>query len=181
VRFQIFMLASYIFAFAFLTESYVRCLGLDSKQDGVEYESYDADSVTSSLAFKGYIVGFCAWMLPMPLVHIPVSLLLSRLYQSKELFGSFDAPPVPWNGGPAWFADPDNAELRGLLEAYFDSWGPEGTAGRFRNATPQHFTMFVLHRMRAKGHGSLSYVASRRVEAVFEARVEELIAEDKMG
>ena len=56
---------------------------------------------------------------------------------------------------------------------------PSGFAGRFRNATPDHFAMFVLHRMRAKGHGSLSYVASKRIESVFEEWVEALLEEDK--
>ena len=31
--------------------------------------------------------------------------------------------------------------------------------------------MFVLHRMRAKGHGALSYVAGKRVEALFDEAV----------
>ena len=60
-------------------------------------------------------------------------------------------------------------------------WGSTGSVGRFRNATPHHFGLFVLHRMRAKGHGSLSHVASRRVEAMFEERVEALLAEDRKG
>lgn len=180
IPFQCFWVASYTFAAAFLTESYVKCLGLDAPLDGVTYETYDAESVTSSLAFQGWIVGALAWMLPMPLVHAPFSLFLSRLYQSKALLSSFDEPPLMTDqASPAWFADPGNAELRDLLGVYLDAWGAKGTAGRFRNATPGHFTMFVLTRMRAKGHGSLSYLATKRIEAIFEAKVEELLAEDK--
>ena len=94
------------------------------------------------------------------------------------LLCDFDAPPVASEHG-AWFADPSAAELRELLRAYLEAWGPSGFAGRFRNATPDHFAMFVLHRMRAKGHGSLSYVASKRIERVFEEWVEALLEEDK--
>ena len=144
---------------------------------GAQYNGnveYDA----SRLAFRGWLAGALAWMLPMPLVHAPVSLLIARLYQSKELLCDFDAPPVA-SEHRAWFADPSAAELRELLRAYLEAWGPSGFAGRFRNATPDHFAMFVLHRMRAKGHGSLSHVASKRIESVFEEWVEALLEEDK--
>ena len=36
-----------------------------------------------------------------------------------------------------------------------------------------------LERSRAKGHGSLSYVASKRIERVFEEWVDALLEEDK--
>ena len=171
VPLQAFWAASYTFALAFLCESYVKCHGLDAPFDDVVYDS-------SSLAFRGWLAGALAWMLPMPLVHAPVSLLIARLYQAKELLCDFDAPPVASEHG-AWFADPSAAELRELLRAYLEAWGPSGFAGRFRNATPDHFAMFVLHRMRAKGHGSLSYVASKRIERVFEEWVDALLEEDK--
>ena len=178
IPFQFFFIASYTFAAAFLTESYVRTLGLDTKQPGVSYEAYDDEGVLSSLAFKGYIAGAIAWMLPMPIVHIPISLLLTRLYQSRDLVCSYDKPSD--SKLPQWFADPEPAELSALLDEYMDAWGPTGTAGRFRNATPDHWMMFVLRKMKAKGHGSLSYIATKRIEAMFEERVEELIEGDKV-
>ena len=176
--FQCFWVASYTFAAAFLTESYISCLGLSSKQADVSYEAYDEDGVLSSLAFRGWIVSLCSWMLPMPLVHVPFSLFLSFLYQSKTFFSSFSHPPVK-SDAPAWFAHPPPAELKSLLDEYFDVWGATGSAGRFKNASPNHFSMFVLQRMRAKGHGSLSYLTTRRIEAIFEEKVEEVLEEDK--
>ena len=116
--------------------------------------------------------------LPMPIVHIPISLLLTRLYQSRDLVCSYDKPSD--SKLPQWFADPEPAELSALLDEYMDAWGPTGTAGRFRNATPDHWMMFVLRKMKAKGHGSLSYIATKRIEAMFEERVEELIESDKV-
>ena len=175
--FQVFWAASYTFAAAFLCESYVRCMGLDAKLADVDYEGYDGESVLSSLAFRGWLAGALAWMLPMPIVHAPIAQLLSYLYQSKTLMCTFDEPPPAPSEHPDWFAEPDANEVRALLDEYFATWGAAGTAGRFRNATPGQFLMFVLHRMRAKGHGSLSYLATRRVEAVFDERIEELLTE----
>ena len=49
------------------------------------------------------------------------------------------------------------------------------------NARPAHFQTFVLHLVRARGHGSLSYMAQKRIEVVFDEKVAELLVDESAG
>ena len=69
------------------------------------------------------------------------------------------------------------ARARTDLAEYLQLWGPG--CGRFNNVRPAHFQLFCLRKVRAKGHGSLSYLTTRRIEAIFEEKVEEVLEEDK--
>ena len=68
------------------------------------------------------------------------------------------------------------ARARTDLAEYLQLWGPG--CGRFNNVRPAHFQLFCLRKVRAKGHGSLSYLAQRKIESVFEEKVQELLGID---
>ena len=104
-----FWFGSYFFACSFCVETYVRVAALDADPEKTGAELY-TDAAT--LAMWGWLASFTAWMAPMPFgVHGPVSLLIARLYQSREIISDLDSPPVP-SAHPDWFADPDADELR---------------------------------------------------------------------
>ena len=89
---------------------------------------------------------------------------------------AFDVPLLNDGTCPAWFADPSAADLRQHLDEYLKTWGPGSS--RFANPRLEHFQLFVLHTYRAAGHGSLSYLAQRKIEAIFEAKIQELVEEE---
>ena len=107
----------------------------------------------------------------------PLPVLVARLYQSHDLLSSFDQPPEP-SDQPAWFADPGSAELREHLSNYLSDYRTGLGRGRFNNARPHHFLMYVLHKVRAQGHHSLTYLAQRKIESIFEEHVQSLLTDD---
>merc|ERR1719240_426644 len=76
-----------------------------------------------------------------------------------------DAEALPW------FADPTEAELRAHLEGYLKIHG--SGKHRFADPNPSHFIKYVLQEVRSRGHETLSYLAVRRLERVFEEFAEQ--------
>ena len=73
-----------------------------------------------------------------------------------------------------WFANPKADEIRSMLDIYFEAFGE----GAFGDPNPEHFMRFVRHQQAKKGFGSLTYVATRKVESIFEERMQNILANE---
>ena len=73
-----------------------------------------------------------------------------------------------------WFANPKADEIRSMLDIYFEAFGE----GAFGDPNPEHFMRFVRHQQAKKGFGSLTYVATRKVESIFEERMQMILANE---
>ena len=96
---------------------------------------------------------------------------LRQLYYSARCF----SPTPPKCDDTAsdrlpWSADPSASELRAHLKRYWQLFGHG--AHRYANPNPEHFKRFMLHWARAKGHATLSYMATRKLESIFEEGVQ---------
>jgi hypothetical protein len=78
-------------------------------------------------------------------------------------------------GKPPWFGNPSAAQLREHLETYMREFGHG--VGPFANPNPAHWQRYVMRVMQRQGHGSVSYMASRVAETIFEEKVEAILRE----
>jgi len=93
----------------------------------------------------------------------------------------------------SWYASPSMQELRALADEYFGEAPPASAAaepprgssldrkaksadGGMANPNPSHFTRFVTHRMREKGHGSLTYICLRQIDVLFEEHAQKALS-----
>ena len=178
VPFRVYTFATCCLPAASIIELVVRAFRLDTAlYPDLSYEvtDYSWHSHAGTALVVAMVVNFVLFFI----MNYALDWVIALVGKSHVNMNMFDLPPMPIEKGVMpCFANPSAKELRCFLVEYWQVWGPG--LGMLNNPTPRHFTQFVLAKVRAQGHDSLSYVAQRMAKALFEEKIQRMMAAENV-